>query len=271
MKKNIIFIFTGTARSSPFSLITENRHMEILDIYNTYLFTDEFKSLYNYKIYISTDNINLEDAINYFSLENIGNIHLHDTDFYLKNVEKKIEPVEYFLNIFNQQHDEKYIKWTNSIYQFHKILCSYNLFRSDNIKDCDYIIRLRMDIGISQNILEIIDLFNKNPELELCMSSDHFAIGKPNIMNCYCSGLENNYGNYKNNTIVPDILPIFADYKTLDMYVWMYAPERQLFEMLFEYCIKNELDINKAIIHYHFAYVVRIRDEVAGWQLGENK
>jgi hypothetical protein len=104
-----------------------------------------------------------------------------------------------------------------------------------------------MDIKINVDILDILDLFKNNQELELLMCWDIAAIGKQNIMNCYCTGLENNYGNYKNLTNIPDILPIMSKYKSLDFYVWMYAPERQLFEMLFEYCNNKCLDINKVI------------------------
>ena len=72
---SIIFLFTGNARTFPFNIYHNMRNAEILDSYNKYIFTDKFKSLYKYKIYISTDDIHLSDTIYYFS-ENIGNIHL---------------------------------------------------------------------------------------------------------------------------------------------------------------------------------------------------
>jgi hypothetical protein len=259
-KKKIIFLFSGTSRTYPFGLNYKKRNQEILDSYNKFLFTEKFKNLYEYKIYISTDNLHLIDTINYFSINNIGNIHLHDTNFYLHNINQLTPDVNYFLDIYNKNHDKKYIKWESSIYQHYKILCCYNLLRNDNLNDYDYIVRLRMDTKINVDILDILDLFQNKPELELFMSWDLAAIGTPKIMNCYCTGLENNYGNYKNLTNVPDILPIIYNYKNLNFYIWMYAAERQLFEMLFEYCNNNNLDINKVINGFgrdYFCSIVR--------------
>jgi hypothetical protein len=42
-------------------------------------------------------------------------------------------------------------------------------------------------------------------------------------------------------------LPLMRDYNNKNRRAWTYAPERQLFEMLFEYCITKNLDINQTI------------------------
>jgi hypothetical protein len=135
------------------------------------------------------------------------------------------------------------------------------LFKNDVARNeyekCDYIIRIRLDVIVKKDILEILSLFTKRPELEIVIKWDFFAIGKPKIMKCYCSGLENNYGNYTNQVVVPDILPVMHDYKSLDPYRWMFAPERQLFEMLYDYCNRNYLDINKTICNIDFCNIIR--------------
>ena len=67
-KKKVIFLFSGQSRRSPFSIKNkEGRCLEILNSYNKYIFTQEFKSKYNYQVFISTDDIHLSDTINYFS------------------------------------------------------------------------------------------------------------------------------------------------------------------------------------------------------------
>jgi hypothetical protein len=76
-------------------------------------------------------------------------------------------------------------------------------------------------------------------------------------MNCYCTGLENNYGHYIYNTPIPDVIPIMHEYNILDKKRWTYAAERQLFEMLFEYCNKNNLDINKTIKNESYCNIIR--------------
>jgi hypothetical protein len=103
-----------------------------------------------------------------------------------------------------------------------------------------------MDRKFPMNIIDAIKLL-ENSKLEILMYWDMFAVGKPSIMKCYCNGLNNNYGNYYYQTTVPENLPIMPDYHILDRCIWAYAPERQLFEMLFEYCNQNNLDINETI------------------------
>ena len=45
-------------------------------------------------------------------------------------------------------------------------------------------------------------------------------------------------------------------YKHLCRYKWTYSPERQLFEMIFEYCKNNNLDINKSIRSLIFSSII---------------
>jgi len=250
---NILFLFTGNARSFPFNIENNKRSHEILYSYNKYIFTDKFKKLYKYKIYFSTDDIHLEDTINYFSINNIGNIHLLNTNFYLKNIENKTENVQKYLDRYNNKDWSRHQKYDNSICQHYKILDCYNLFRNDDLYNTNdtYIVRMRLDTVINKNILDILSLFNNNHDLKISMCWDFFALGTFKIMECYCTGLENNYGNYNYLTIVPDNVPIMVDYKKMDKKKWTYAPERQLLEMLFEYCNVNNIDINKAMCNIH--------------------
>ena len=107
---NIIFLFSGNTRTSPFSLIHEKRNYSILDSYNNYIFTDEFKQKYNYKIYFTVDDLHLSDTIEYFKLNNIGNIHLLDTGYYLNPINSNIEHVEYFIEKYNNHNFNNCIK-----------------------------------------------------------------------------------------------------------------------------------------------------------------
>jgi len=258
-KQNVFFLFSGQSRTSPFSIKNkEKRSLEILNSYNKYIFTPEFKRKYNYKVFISTDDIHLSDTINYFLTENIGNIHLLDTNYYYKNICNKVKDDSYFLNIYNKKDFGSCSKYDNSIYQHHKILDCYNMMRnSEQIDNGDYIVRLRLDIKIETDISSLIAKLENNSNLQIILGWDLIAIGKPEIMDCYCTGLENNYGNYHYNVIIPKELPIMMDYHELDKNRWTYAPERQLFEMLFEYCNNNNLDINNAISDEISSIIIR--------------
>jgi hypothetical protein len=251
---NIVFLFSGQSRTFPFSHNRNGNHIQMLERYNKFIFTEKFKSMYKYKIYITTDDLQLSDTISYFGDNNIGNIHLLNTNYYKKNVNIHSKNIETYFDKYNINADwsNGYAKYDNSIQQHYKIMDCYNLFINDsdsdiNITNCDFIIRLRLDLEFTLDILDILEKFKIDPKIEIIMDWDFLAIGKPKIMECYCNGLNNNYGKYKYLTPVPDVPPIMGDYHTIDKYIWTYAPERQLFEMLFEYCNKNNIDMNDAI------------------------
>lgn len=262
---NIVFLFTGQSRTSPFSHNPNQKSIDILNSYNNFIFTEKFKSIYKYKIYISTDDVHLENTNSYFHDNNVGNIHLLNTGYYKKNVNSPCKSIDVYFDKYNNNTDwsKNYQKYDNSIYQHYKILDCYNLFIDDcendiNITNCDFIIRIRFDSLFKMNILDILDNFKENPKLEIIMDWDFFAIGKTKIMECYCNGLNNNYGKYNFQTPVPDILPIMRNYKTAEKYRWTYAPERQLFEMLFEYCNTQNLNINDAIQSISCCEIIRM-------------
>ena len=118
------------------------------------------------------------------------------------------------------------------------------LRNSEHFDNVDYIVRIRFDITFKTDICSLITKLETDSNLQIILGWDLAAIGKPEIMDCYCTGLENNYGNYNYNVIVPEKLPISYP---MGKKIWTYAAERQLFEMLFEYCNNNNIDINSAI------------------------
>jgi hypothetical protein len=249
-------MFSGNARTFPFSHDIKRRSEEILKSYNDYLFTDEFKSKYDYKIYITSDDLDIKNTIKYFTPEKIGNIHLTNTDYFFKPITKKIPCVTTFLNKYNKINFGDHRKYENSIHQHYKILDCYNLFRNDDITPT-FLIRLRTDTVITKNILGLLGQLENDNLMQIICKWDWMAVGKPEIMKCYCTGLENKYGTYKFNTVTPKILPIMHDYNEVEKTRWTYAPERQLFEMLFEYCNTANIDINKSILSSECTNIVR--------------
>jgi len=250
-KKKVVFLFSGNARTFPFSKDTHKRSHEILESYNRYVFTESFKEKYNYEIYITSDHLDLEDTLRYFSENHIKNIHLLDDDSYLTNHKDRdtnIKNIQHYLNKYNEKDWSHYLKHEGSIHQHYKILDCYQMAKNDNnIHNSHYIVRMRMDIEMTRDLQEIIGMIDETPELEIVIDGDLFALGTPSIMEWYCTGLENNYGNYNYNIPVPDTLPIMNDYGRDDKKRWTYAAERQLFEMLYDYCVQRNLDINQTI------------------------
>jgi hypothetical protein len=262
---SIIFLFSGQSRCFPFSH-NENKSSDILKSYNEFIFTSNFKNKYDYKIYFTTDDLHLENTFSYFGINNIGNIHLLDTNYYLKKINKNIDNLENYFDKYNNKDWTNHAKYDNSIHQHYKLLDCYNLLNEDiyhndiDIDNCKYIVRLRFDTCFTANILDIISLLENNSKLEIAMCWDLFAIGKPEIMKCYCNGLNNNYGNYNYDIDLSYLekIPIWDDYLTTGKYQWTYAPERQLFEMIFEYYDKNKKNINDTImtLERNYCYVI---------------
>jgi hypothetical protein len=254
----IAFLLSGNARTSPFNIEPDCRNLDILKSYNQYIFTDQLKALVEYKVYISTDDIHLQDTLNYFSRDCIGNIHLLATDYYLNPVQSQTTKVDTYLQSYHNQTFQNHEIYDNSIHQHYKILDCYNLLRQDHeAEDFTYIVRLRLDVIIDTDIFDILHRFTQHPKLQIVIKWDLFALGKPDIMKIYSTGLDHDYGKYTNQVVIPDRLPIMRDYKSLDYQRWMYAPERQLFEMLFEFCNDRKIDINESIYEHSFCTILR--------------
>jgi hypothetical protein len=252
----IVFLFTGEARTSPFAHNPSPKSNEIMNSYIKYIFTDEFKSKYKYKIYISTNDIHLSNTINYFDSSNIGNIHLMNTNYYFNPNINKLKPINIFIDRYRKIMKskpsytyDKYEKYEGSIHQHYKLLDAYNLLLNDAIifEQCTLICRIRLDIIVNVNIIELIDKFT-NPKCELISNWDIFSIGRKGIMGCYLNVLIKN-GFYTNDMKMPEnlIIPNYETSSSYCKYRWTYAPEIQLFKMLCEYCNTHNFNIMDAI------------------------
>lgn len=251
--KKIAFLFSGQARCNPLSHNSHKKN-EILESYDKFIFTEEFKQNYQYDIFISTDDLNLENTFKYFGYDSIKNIHLLNTDFYYKPISNPIPSIDYYINNYrNQTKKPNCTIYEGSIYQHYKILDCYNLLENFSANTYyDYLIRLRLDTVFDHNFIECIKYLDLNNNIHLLARWDFFGIGKPDIMKCYCKSLNNKYGTYTFNANIDEIekLNICSEYKNLkynDFERWTYAPEIQLFETLFEYCENNNLNINDSI------------------------
>lgn len=140
-----------------------------------------------------------------------------------------------------------YDKYEGSIYQHYKLFDAYNLLLNDNdvLQQCTLICRIRLDVVVNINILELINKF-VNPKCEIVCHWDVFAIGRTGIMGCYLMALIKN-GFYTNRIKMPHNL-IIPNYETsYDKHRWSYAPEIQLIKSVCYYCIKHKFNIMDAI------------------------
>ena len=96
-KTKIAILFSGEVRENGLGYNTfnelpkylkENYLHDILESYEKNFFTSEFKNNVDYDIFISTDNINIEKTLDFFGKDNVKNIYLYNTDYYLHNINK---------------------------------------------------------------------------------------------------------------------------------------------------------------------------------------
>ena len=90
--------------------------------------------MFDYDIFISTDDIHIQNTISFFGFEHIKNIHILNSitgaeQYYLNDyLNYKIAPENYYLSNYLQQNFMDCIKYPNSILQNYKILDAYISF-----------------------------------------------------------------------------------------------------------------------------------------------
>lgn len=254
MKKNICFLFSGQIRKN--SLKNDVSDDNILNSYKN-IFNDAIKEKYNCDIFISTDIIDIDKTLNYFGKECVKNIHCSDNNFYLNPISSNIIDVNYYLDLYlkNIIPGQGYWIDTRAVYQFHRLYDCFNLVENYiSIDNYDYIVRLRLDTVFCNNLLDYFEKLDFEKDVYLYGMQDYFAVGRSIIMKEYCTlikkfGLYNKfhtkkYYNFKSNLIDTDHF-----YNEENKLQWSYSPEYQVFECLFDFCDKNNLDIDTSIKH----------------------
>ena len=174
--KKIIFLFSGQSKTNSLSY-NFYTNSNILKSYSKNIFTKEFKNIYDYTIFISTDHINIDNTINFFGKDKISNIHQLVTNYYYKDISNYIPKLFYFLDNGILTEKEYYI------------LDVFNLLVNYNNIDCDYIIRINFDTEINDNIFNYINMIDSS-DCDIIYKSD-FMIAKPIVKNYYCNIMNN--------------------------------------------------------------------------------
>lgn len=265
-KKKVVFLFCGQARCNPFALnTTVQPKLEILLSYIDLIFTDDFKDKYDYTIYISSDDIHLDNTRRYFKHDKISNLHLMNVGFYQQIPEKVLPPESFFHANYNAHDVGKNDRYCKSISQQYKIADAYHMFRSSGDLECDYMVRMRMDIIMRKDfVTEILSLLEaESTKLQIVMQADIFAVGRKETMMDYFSTLENRYGTYtdtltkESNTSYTFYKQFYGNRENVDISRWTYAPETQLFATLLEHCEIYQKNIDEILHLDYFCDIIR--------------
>jgi hypothetical protein len=280
--KRIAILFGGENRLDFLSGKLSDNSIQIKN-YNEYLFTNEFKKKYNYDIFISTDNINMENCVNYFGKNKLKNIHLttlKNDISYLNKIEKNILHFEYYNNIYFNQDTTIYWRYDNHIYYHYRLYDMYNLlynYDNDLLKNYDYIIYIRIDVFLNTNIINYLDILDKNNNIKIFTQGNIFTIGRPSISekllkiitrekyyNKHLNKINYNF-NLTNESIVSKEFFYNDDIEHQKRY--SLCSELQFIECLFEYCVENNLDIDISIKNLPNICNVYIKDKDNNYEI----
>jgi hypothetical protein len=251
MKKRIAIMITGQIRLNGLS-DNESKCNKILDSIDKYLLNENFKNIYDYDIFISTDKIDIEKTKLYFG-ENLKNINLTENNWFYNPLETEIKNYEYFYDIYLNliKNFESYYQYKECHYQNYRIYCAYNMVLEYEKKvnmNYDYYIKIRTDCICTQDFSQLIHLLeekNKN----ICMEHDILIIVNNkykdifnfiNFIGSYQTQIDNSDGIF--NYFFP---PWGYDLNTHE-YLYFFCPERQIIEYI-RYLSKNNKHITKDI------------------------
>ena len=262
MKRRVAIVYSGQTRTNALNSSYKKDNV-ILDATNKYFLNDEFKSKYEYDVFISTDGIDITKAKEFFG-SNLKNINITKEDFYLNKIDtSNVKPYEYYYNRYQEKtKDAKYNgqpvpNYIQNLHQYYRMYCGYNMLiqyqRATSTK-YDYIIRIRPDSRIMRNISTLMNILDTT-DAQVITEHDQLTIFKYNLVDIL--KLITCYGDY-------------VDDKDLTKYKFMnasgniglrdfLAPERNYVNHIFHVISKNNLEWNKSFIgilypSYHLLY-----------------
>ena len=246
-KINIAILITGQSRINPLNN-SNNTNNIILERLSMYILNSAFKNNYNYDIFISTDNIDINKSISYFG-DNLKNIYCSDNNSYLYPIKTNCKTYNEILHQYSQRDYKGCNSYFNNVFQFYRYYHCNNMvneyLKNEKNKKYDLYIRFRLDIAFQRDINEYIKEIIFNENIYYIGQADFFSLGRVEIMNILLNMIDKDYGTY-------DII------QNEDRHRWNYAPEVQLPAVLSNYCSLNNLDYNIAVKFIeHFCCIVR--------------
>ena len=255
-KKRIAICLVGQVRTN--SCCTEV-DTPVFESWKKYFLNDEFKNAYEYDFYISTDNdIDIEKTLRFLGKEHIKNIHFFKENTEIDSYYKPCKKLKDYKQCYNAYKNKMLIKkdivtepvYLNNFILLYRWYDCLNMIENSGIK-YDYIINTRFDTIFMENINNYISQLNEI-KLFACRGCV-FIVGTEDIMKYHLNIMEV-YGDYDylDNRFVFKDGGGTAWYNSDEYYKINYiqfknSNELQIAEHFFNYCKKNNLDIDKSL------------------------
>jgi hypothetical protein len=241
MKKKIAVIFSGQMRLNS---LGNSNDSTILDSYNKYFFNNLFKETYEYDVYFSVDQINIEKTKKYFG-SNLKNINITEISYFI-NKPDNIKDYDYFHKKYVNRDFKGCESHLHEIYQYYRMYCGYKMAKYHEKNDkYDIYIRIRPDSRIMQDINILLNEIEKGKKI-IC-EHEQLCILTNEIEEMF--NLIDNYGNYGSLNPEENIkrykhlqrheLPSDGKFNTDK--IMMFCPEKQFMDHVFYVLNKNNI------------------------------
>jgi hypothetical protein len=234
MKKRVAILYSGQMRSNSLNS-NSNKDDIILQSTSNYFLTDDFKEKYDYDVFFSVDNIDIDAAKQYFG-ENLKNINITESDYYMTPIDDKILPYEYFHNKYLNSYN--FLGFNNHIqalYQYYRMYNAFNLcknYKKEMNINYDYLVRIRPDIRIMQNVMPLFELLETGGK-KIIMEHEQLCILDSSLEDMF--EFINYYGNFtepmgKNWDIYRSLTRTGVHYENQ---ITLFAPEKQFIDYIY--------------------------------------
>ena len=250
-KKKIAICITGQTRTN--SCCNNYKDDVVLNSIKENFINEEFKSTYDYDIYISTDDLNLNKTQSYFG-NKIKNIHFFKENTSIDTYYNKQVKIKSYNDCYNEYKKKMLIDkdevneptFLNNfiiLYRFYDVL---NMINAEGVK-YDYIINTRFDFLYKENIIKYINTQNM---FQSCKGGI-FVMGTEDVMKYYLNVM-NSYGDYNlSYTEISDsgnIYNTILDKNNKELELIKNCNEFQWAEHVIHYFKTKDIPINVTII-----------------------
>jgi len=221
----------------------------IIDSWTKHIFTEDFRSKYDYDVFISTDYISNEKAKVFFK-EHLKNTHITENDRYLYEWSINKNPYEYYHKKYEAINYGSYTNHIYAAYQYYRMYCSYKMMKK-HIKQTGvsytYIVRLRPDIQIMQDIITLFNIL-ETTEVKYITEHEQLCIMRYTLKETF--KLVKYYGNYLESMSKKNIYNFLSrnNPANFDERVMMYSPEKQFIDHVYYTITKLNLDFFKSFL-----------------------
>jgi hypothetical protein len=247
MKKRVCILLTGQMRVNSLNLGELNDNT-LIDSFNTCLLNDNFKEKYNFDVFISTDSIDIEKAKTFFGDENLKNVFLYDSNWYLNNINHNIKSFEHYEDKYSKINFEECYSNSHILFMIYRLYTAYNLminYQMETDIKYDYVIKLRPDSKLTKNIMELFDIL-ETTDTQIITEHDHLVITKYELSDIF--KLMENYGEYNENVNQKYNLYkyFFRDGIVYPDNVFRFSPEKQFSDNISDKILSKGYDFNTA-------------------------